>query len=188
MKKTSVSPPSPGSVSAYSTSSPCTSSAGAGSTTSPAETHLVALDLEVDDERLAGRPDLARGLEDAAEVGVAAVERGLHERRVRDRAGHRLDGVRVAAHDHAAHPPRALAVVHDLERELAKQRVERLAERELVGRLGLHAHARGAVRERDDRVARGELAVDADAVEGALHAHAGEEVERRLRRAPRPSG
>src|SRR6266511_1163346 len=38
LKKTSVSPPSPGRVSAYSTSSPWTSSAGAGSTTSPAET------------------------------------------------------------------------------------------------------------------------------------------------------
>src|SRR5215212_6067350 len=37
-KNTSVSPPSPGSVSAYSTSSPWTSAAGAGSTTSPAET------------------------------------------------------------------------------------------------------------------------------------------------------
>jgi hypothetical protein len=96
----------------------------------------VALDLEVDDEGIARRPDLAGRLQDAAEVGVASVERRLDQRRVRHRPGHRLDHVRAAGHDHAAHAPGALAVVHDLERELAEERVERLAERELVGDSG----------------------------------------------------
>ena len=40
-----------------------------------------------------GRPHLAGRLQDAAEVGVAAVERRLDERRVGHRAGHRLDRV-----------------------------------------------------------------------------------------------
>ena len=88
----------------------------------------MALDLEVHHEAVAGRPDLARGLQDAAEVGVGAVQRGLDERRVGDRARDGLDGARAAANDDARHPPRALAVGHDLDRELAQQRVDRLAE------------------------------------------------------------
>ena len=75
----------------------------------------------------------------------------------------------------------ALAVGEDQHPELAHQRVERLAEPQLVLRLGLDAHAGRAAREREHGVARGELAVHADAVERALHAYAGEQVER-LRR------
>ncbi len=87
-------------------------------------------------------------------------------------------GVWPSLHDDPAHPAGALAVGDDLERELAHQRVERLAQAQLVGALGLHPHARGAVREREDSVARGQLTVDRDPVEGALDAHAGEQLER----------
>src|SRR5436190_16933218 len=41
--------------------------------------HLATLDLEVGDERRAGRPGLAGGLQNAPEVGVSAVEGGLDE-------------------------------------------------------------------------------------------------------------
>jgi hypothetical protein len=69
--------------------------------------------------------------------------------------------------------------VDDLEGELAEQGIERLAERELVGGLGFHAHAGRPARLHDDRVAGRELSVDADAVEGALDADTREEIERR---------
>ena len=86
------------------------------------------LDREVGDEGLARRPGLTGGLQDAPEVGVAAVQRGLHERRVGDRARDRLDGVGTAVDDDPAHAARALAVRDDHQRELPEQRVERLAE------------------------------------------------------------
>ena len=84
-------------------------------------------------------------------------------------------------HYHAPDALRALAVTHDLERELAQQRVERLAEAQLVVALRLDLHARGAAREAEDGVARRELAVDRDAVERALDGDPGEQIERRRR-------
>ena len=77
-----------------------------------------------------------------------------------------------------ADAPGALAVGDHLEGELAQQRVHRLAEAQLVVALRLDPHARGAVGEREHGVAGGQLAVDRDAVERALDAHAGEQVER----------
>src|SRR3954454_23243948 len=97
--------------------------------------HAAALDLEVDHERW--RQHRTGGLEDAAIVGVRAVQGRLDERRVGDRTRHRLDVVRAPAHDHAADPLRALAVGHHLDRELAHQRVHGLAQEQLVGALRL---------------------------------------------------
>jgi hypothetical protein len=65
------------------------------------------------------------------------VKRRLHERRVGDRAGDRLDRLGVAAHDYAADAASALAVRDHQHRELSQHSVERLAEGELVGRFGL---------------------------------------------------
>ena len=78
---------------------------------------------------------VADGLRDPAPVRVAAVQRGLDQRRVGDRAGDALDDtVSAAAHDDAADPLGALAVAHDVQRELAQRPVERLAEAHLVRR------------------------------------------------------
>ena len=82
----------------------------------------------------------------------------------------------AAAHDHAADPRRALAVAHDLERELAQEGVEGLAEAQLVLGLLLDRHAACAARHQQRRVVRGELAVDRDAVERALDGHAEQQV------------
>src|SRR4051794_36308208 len=97
-----------------------------------------ALDRDVQLERRGVGERAADGLGDPAPVGVAAVEGRLDERRVRDAAGRVLDGGAVAAgDDDAADPLGALAVADDLERELAQEGVEGLAEGELVRRLGL---------------------------------------------------
>ena len=80
----------------------------------------------------------ADGLDDPPPVGVAAVQRRLDQRRVGDRARGRLDARRRV-------PPRtttrairarALAVGDHHDRQLAQQRVERLAEAQLVLGLG----------------------------------------------------
>ena len=94
----------------------------------------------------------------------------------------------AAVHDHAADALRALAVAHDLQREPAQQHVERLAEAQLVLGLGLDAHAARAGGHEDRRVVGGELPVDRDAVEGALHAHAEQQVGGLGAPARRPSG
>src|SRR4051794_7058338 len=135
----------------------------------------VALDLEVDDE--AALHHLAGGLQNAPVVRVGAVERRLHERRVGDRARDALNVVAIPAHDDPAGPPRTLAVAHDQHRELAHERVERLAQAQLVGALGLNAYAGGAVRLDEHGVAGRELAVHRDAVERALHADARQQVD-----------
>ncbi len=82
----------------------------------------------------------------------------------------------AAAHDHAREPPRALAVGDHHDRELAQQRVERLAEAQLVLALGRDAHAAGARAHQDRRVVGRELPVDRGAVEGALDAHAEQQL------------
>ncbi len=77
-------------------------------------------------------------LDDPAPVRIAAVQRGLDQRRVGDSVRDTVHrAVVAAAHDDAADPAGALAVAHDVQRELAQQRVERLAEAQLVLGLGL---------------------------------------------------
>jgi len=67
------------------------------------------------------------------------VQRGLDQRRVGDSPRRALDALAVpAAHDDAADALGALAVAHHGQRELAQERVERLAEAQLV--LGLRLH------------------------------------------------
>ena len=73
---------------------------------------------------------------------------------------------------------RALAVGDHHDRELAQQRVERLAEAQLVLALGRDAHAARARAHQDRRVVGRELAVDRRAVERALHAHAQQQLGR----------
>src|SRR5664280_1349106 len=139
--------------------------------------HLDALDGDVDGQRVGARERAPDGLDDASPVGVAAVQRGLHERRVGHRAGGRLDvGLIAAAHVHARDAPRALAVGDHHDRQLAQQRVERFAETQLVLALGLHADAAGPRAHQHRGVVRGELPVDGRAVEGALDAHAEQQV------------
>ena len=123
-------------------------------------------------ERRGARQRGADGLRDPAPVRVAAVERGLDQRRVGDRARDALDALAVAAaHDDAADAAGALAVADDVERELAQQRVERLAEAQLVLALGRDARRRWRPsRCRIDGVVGRQLPVDRDAVERALDA------------------
>ena len=179
-KKTSVSAPSPGSVDLV-----LDLRAGGGRVQ---RVHVVghrravaaqrdALDRDVERERRRRPAWPADGLRDPPPVRVGAVQRGLHERRVRDGARAALDvAVVAAAHDDAADPPGALAVAHDEDRELAQQRVERLAERELVVGLRRDVHAARARALEDRGVVRRELAVDGDAVERALDADAEQQV------------
>src|SRR5215212_8839625 len=91
------------------------------------------------------------------------------DRQVEQHAADRLRDpppVGVAAmHEHAPDALRALAVSDDQQRELAQERVERLAEGQLVGRLGGDLHPARAARHQDRRVVRRELAVHGDAVE-----------------------
>ena len=138
-KKTSASAPSPGSTTSYSTSSPADRLGQRGDV--ERDRHARRADLHVLDEdverqrRGVGQRGADR-LRDPAPVRVPAVQRGLHQRRVGDRPrGARDDLVAAAAHDHAADPLGALAVAHDVQRELAQRPVQRLAEAHLV--LGL---------------------------------------------------
>ena len=106
------------------------------------------------------------------------MERGLHQRRVGDRAGHGLGQVGGPSDHDPAHAGRAFAVGDYLERQLAQQRVHRFAEAQLSLGLGFDTDSGGAPCEREDGVARGELTVDADAVKRPLDGHGREEVER----------
>src|SRR5436305_1268623 len=79
--------------------------------------HANALDRHVERERRGFGKRAADRLHDPPPVGVAAVQRRLDERRVRDRARGRLGGVGVApADDHARDPARALPARHDHDR------------------------------------------------------------------------
>ena len=86
-KKTSVSAPSPGSPISYSTSSRGDRRRRApprrAGTHAPARAHLHALDRDVERQRRGAGQRHPDGLGDPAPVGVAAVERGLDQRRVR---------------------------------------------------------------------------------------------------------
>src|SRR5215212_5450126 len=127
--------------------------------------HRHALDRDVELDRQVEQHAADR-LRDPPPVGVAAMQRRLHERGVGDRARRALDRLAVAAaHEHAPDALRALAVSDDQQRELAQERVERLAEGQLVGRLGGDLHPARAARHQDRRVVRRELAVHGDAVE-----------------------
>ena len=83
-----------------------------------------------------------------------------------------------AADDHPGDPSGALAVGDHHDRELAQQRVERLAEAQLVLALGRDRHAAGARAHQDRGVVGRQLPVDRGAVEGALHAHSEQQVGR----------
>ena len=123
----------------------------------------MALDLEVDDERArrGGQPG-RRPARIRPQFGSPPCSARLHERRVRDRARDRLDRARRAPRTtSAADALGALAVGDDLERELAQQRVERLAEGAARRRSGLDRDAGRAARDHEHRVVGGELAVHA---------------------------
>src|SRR5207244_3407113 len=79
---------------------------------------------------------------------------------------------------------RARAVGHEHDRERAQQRVERLAEAQLVLAALLDVNAAGARAHQDRRVIGGQLAVNRGALEGALDAHA----QQQLRGLGRQSG
>ena len=141
-KKTSVSAPSPGSPISYSTSSRGTSRSELGLLVGhrgAGRADLHALDRDVDRERRGAGQRAADGLHDPAPVGVAAVQRGFHERRVGDRPGDGLDGLgrarRARARARSAPAPSPSATI--ITASCAQQRVERLAEAQLVLALGL---------------------------------------------------
>ena len=144
-KKTSVSAPSPGSPISNSTSSPATARGERRRVVAAPPRRRADRVPSIAMSSASGRRARQRRadrLRDPAPVRVAAVQRGLDERRVGDRARDALDALGVAAaHDDAPDAPRALAVADDEQRELAQQRVERLAEAQLVLALGLDAHA-----------------------------------------------
>ena len=110
-KNTSASAPSPGSPTVYSTSSPATAAASARLVVghAPRRPRRPATSSIQMSTRQRGRVvhRLADRLRDPAPVGVAAVQRGLDQRRVGDRP-RRRDHVRLVAavDDHAADAPR----------------------------------------------------------------------------------
>ena len=131
----------------YSTSSRATAAASASRSWGARcpRAHEHALDAHVERQRRGPRQRSADGLGDAPPVGVAAVQRGLDQRRVGHRAGDRLDPLRMpAGHDDSPHPSWRPPVAHDVQRELTQQRVQRLAEDRLGLALGLHRDAAGA--------------------------------------------
>ena len=91
-------------------------------TASPRDDQL-PLDLEIRGERVAGRVGHARRLEDAAEVGVAAVQRGLDQGEFATARATGSTTSIATAHDDPTDALGALAVGDDLERERAQQRV-----------------------------------------------------------------
>src|SRR3954453_13610658 len=142
----------------------------------PRGADLHALDRDCDRKGGGAGEGSADRLGDAAPVRIAPVQRGLHQGRVRDRAGGGLDVRHVpAADDDAADALGAFAVADDHQREAAQDGVERLAEAHLVLGLGLDADAARAAALQDRRVVGRELAVDADALERAFHADAEEQ-------------
>ena len=98
------------------------------------------------------------------------------------------DTVGAAAHDHAADPLGALAVAHDVQRELAQRPVQRLAEAHAVLAVGLDRTPDAPGRLQDHRVVGGELPVDGDAIERALDAQPEQQIGEARRPAPRRSG
>ena len=147
-----------------------------------------ALDLEVDRRTARRRP--APGppaWRMRPQFGSPPWSARLDERRVGDRARDRLDGVGPPRTSTRPTRRRALAVGDDLDRELAQQRVERLAERELVGDSGstrtpdaplASTNTVSLVESWPSTVIRSNERFDA---------HAGQQVERRRRRARRRS-
>ena len=208
-KKTSVSWPSPGSPTTYSTSSRATACASALASKrdrAAARAHLHALDRDVDGQRRGAGQRHADGLHDAPPVGVAAVQRGLDQRRVGDRA-------RGAPRRSSPWPPRTttrpMRLAPSPSRTMSSASWRSSAssawpKRSSSSDSGSTAHAAGARAHEDRRVVGRELAVDGDAVERALHAHAEQQVgglgrqrgvglheaqhrrEGRLRSCPRP--
>ena len=120
--------------------------------------------VEVGDAGIADRG------QDAAEVGVAREERGLHQRRVRDRVGHAAAlGLVAAAFDaHGDELGRAFAVAHDRLRQLRAPRrpPHRAARGPRRCRATSIARVAGALRgDQHERIVGRRVAVDRDAVE-----------------------
>src|SRR5580692_1076579 len=127
--------------------------------------HLDALEREIHGKRRrkAGpaAERSAERLHDPPPVGIAAVQRCLHQRRVGDGTCGCLRAVAIAAaHEHSRHPRGALAVGHHHDRELTQQRVERLAKAQLVLALGGDVHTARTRAHQDRGVVRRELSVD----------------------------
>ena len=84
----------------------------------------------------------------------------------------------TAAHDDPADAPRTLAVGRDEQRKLAHDRVQRLAEAQLVLGLGRDGHPGGAGALQDHGVVGRQLTVHRDPLKAALDAHAEQQVGR----------
>ena len=139
----------------------------------PARADEGSLDREVKRQRAATGERRARRLDHAPPVGVAAVQRRFHERRVGDRARDGLDTVGLAAaDDHPRDALGALAVGDHQDRELAQQSVEALAEAQLVFALGFHADAGGARAHQHGGVVGRQLPIHRAALERTSDAHA----------------
>ena len=118
-----------------------------------------------------GRAAPAQRGDDAAPVGIAAVDGGLDERALGNDTRRDTGLVRVGGpvHRDAKVPCRALGVGD----ELLGERITDLEERAFEGvrrarALGKRRTARGAVGEQDARVVGRRIAVNRDAVEGAV--------------------
>ena len=165
-KKTSASAPSPGSATSYSTSSPATASASAGHVVARRRARradLHALDRDVQRQRRGVVQRGADRLRDPAPVRVPAVQRGLDQRRVRDRARRRCPR-------RPSSPPRTTTRPIRLEpspsrtmssASLRSAQSSASPKRSLVLGLRLDRHAARARRLQDHGVVGGELAVDA---------------------------
>src|SRR5258705_505425 len=119
------------------------------------EIQLDAIDVEVAHARIADRG------EEPPQVRVGGEERGLHQRRMRDRVGDARALLLVAAllHPHGDELGRALAVADDGLRETLRDLQHHVAQRRVV------AAPRSARRDHDEGVVGRGVAVDADAVE-----------------------
>ena len=181
-KKTSVSAPSPGSVISYSTSSRLHGLRRARPRRSRSRRRPSRRGCPRSRCRRAqrgvSRQRGADGLDDPAPVGVAAVQRGLDERRVGDGARDGLDAPRRArrgrarARSGAAPSPSATIRIASW-RSSASSASPKRSSSSLSGSI---AHAAGAGAHQDRGVVGGELAVDRAAVEGALDADAEQQV------------
>ena len=150
-KKTSVSAPSPGSTTSYSTSSPATALGQRGCVVAgppPRRADLDVLDADVERQRRrvrAAPPPTACAIR--PQFGSPPCSAALTSGELATaRATRSTTSSVAAAHDHAADPLGALAVAHDRAARACAARVQRLAEAQLVVGLGRDAHAAGAAR------------------------------------------
>ncbi len=124
------------------------------------------------------RAAAADGGEDASPVRIAAVQRGLDERRRGDRVRRQLGiALRLRAGDFDLHHARrAFAIAHDHPGELAADRVERAFE---IGEIGVCGVAEFSGRHDQDGVVGRRVAVDGDRVEALIDGDFSEPLQRR---------